>query len=79
MGACGRGSSINPSVRQISRNFDTQCTCLVALSGYSRLPLIDAGKVEAVVDRELPMSQALQAHRVMAGGEHIRKIFLLPT
>src|SRR5580692_4260003 len=42
-------------------------------------PLIDAGKVEAVVDRELPMSQAPQAHRVMAAGEHIGKILLLPT
>src|SRR5579859_396009 len=38
VGACGRGSSSNPSVRQMSRNFDTQCTCLVALSGYSRRP-----------------------------------------
>ena len=51
----------------------------MALSGYSRLPLIDAGKVEAVVDRELPMSQAPQAHRVMAAGEHIGKILLRPT
>jgi len=42
-------------------------------------PLIDAGKVEAVVDRELPMSQAPQAHRVMAAGEHVGKILLLPT
>jgi putative PIG3 family NAD(P)H quinone oxidoreductase len=41
-------------------------------------PLIDAGKVIAVVDRELPMSQAAQAHRVMAAGEHIGKILLLP-
>ena len=42
-------------------------------------PLIDAGKVAAVVDRELPMSQAAQAHRVMAAGEHVGKILLLPT
>jgi putative PIG3 family NAD(P)H quinone oxidoreductase len=41
-------------------------------------PLIDAGKVVAVIDRELPMSQAAQAHRVMAAGEHIGKILLLP-
>jgi hypothetical protein len=32
-----RGSSINPSVKQISPDFDTQCTCLIALSGYYRL------------------------------------------
>jgi putative PIG3 family NAD(P)H quinone oxidoreductase len=41
-------------------------------------PLISAGKVTAVVDRQLPMSQAAQAHRVMAGGEHIGKILLVP-
>ena len=40
---------------------------------------IDAGKVEAIVDRELPMSQAPQAHRVMAAGEHVGNILLLPT
>jgi putative PIG3 family NAD(P)H quinone oxidoreductase len=42
-------------------------------------PLIDAGKVAAVVDRELPMSQAAAAHRVMAAGEHVGKILLLPN
>jgi len=41
-------------------------------------PLIGAGQVAAVVDRTLPMSQAPQAHRVMAAGEHIGKILLLP-
>jgi len=42
-------------------------------------PLISAGKVTAVIDRELPMSQAAQAHRVMAASEHIGKILLLTT
>jgi putative PIG3 family NAD(P)H quinone oxidoreductase len=42
-------------------------------------PLISAGRVAAVVDRELPMSQAARAHRVMAAGEHIGKILLLPN
>ncbi len=41
-------------------------------------PLIDAGKVEPVVDRELPMSQAAQAHRAMAASQHVGKILLLP-
>ena len=41
-------------------------------------PLIDAGQVAAVIDRTLPMSQAAQAHRAMAAGEHIGKILLLP-
>jgi putative PIG3 family NAD(P)H quinone oxidoreductase len=41
-------------------------------------PLIDAGKIAAVIDRELPMSQAAQAHRAMAASEHIGKILLRP-
>ena len=41
-------------------------------------PLIDAGQVVAVIDRELPMSQAAQAHRAVAASEHIGKILLLP-
>jgi putative PIG3 family NAD(P)H quinone oxidoreductase len=41
-------------------------------------PLISAGKVTAVIDRELPMSQASQAHRAMATGDHVGKILLLP-
>jgi putative PIG3 family NAD(P)H quinone oxidoreductase len=41
-------------------------------------PLIDAGKVAAVIDRELPMSQAALAHRAMAASEHIGKILLRP-
>jgi NADPH:quinone reductase-like Zn-dependent oxidoreductase len=32
-----------------------------------------------ILARELPMSQAAQAHRVMAAGEHVGKILLLPT
>lgn len=42
-------------------------------------PLISAGKVVPVVDRELPMSQAAVAHQVMAASEHVGKILLLPT
>ena len=41
-------------------------------------PLIDGGQVVAVIDRELPMSQAAQAHRAMAASEHIGKILLRP-
>jgi putative PIG3 family NAD(P)H quinone oxidoreductase len=41
-------------------------------------PLISAGQVTAVIDRKLPMSQAAQAHRVMADGDHIGKILLVP-
>ncbi len=41
-------------------------------------PLIDAGKVAAVIDRKLPKSQAAQAHRALAASEHIGKIVLVP-
>ena len=41
-------------------------------------PLIDAGKIAAVIDRKLPMSQAAQAHQAMAASEHIGKIALFP-
>jgi len=40
-------------------------------------PLIGTGQVQAVIDRELPMSQAPAAHRAMAASEHIGKILLL--
>ena len=41
-------------------------------------PLIGAGQVAAVIDRELPMSQAAQAHRAMAASDHVGKILLRP-
>jgi NADPH:quinone reductase-like Zn-dependent oxidoreductase len=41
-------------------------------------PLIGAGQVAAVIDRELPMSQAAQAHRAMAASDHFGKILLRP-
>ena len=41
-------------------------------------PLIGAGQVAAVIDRELPMSQAAQAHRAMTASDHIGKILLRP-
>jgi putative PIG3 family NAD(P)H quinone oxidoreductase len=41
-------------------------------------PLIEAGQVAAIIDRELPMSQAAQAHRAVAASEHIGKVLLVP-
>ena len=40
-------------------------------------PLIDAGKVKPVVDRTYPLSDAGEAHKRMAGSEHIGKILLV--
>jgi NADPH:quinone reductase-like Zn-dependent oxidoreductase len=44
----------------------------------SRRPEIGAGRVAAVIDQKLPMSQAAQAHRVVAASDHIGKILLRP-
>lgn len=40
-------------------------------------PLIDAGHVRPIVDRELPMSDAAAAHRVVEESGHIGKVLLV--
>ncbi|MBW8799304.1 MAG: NAD(P)H-quinone oxidoreductase [Streptomyces sp.] len=40
-------------------------------------PLIAQGHVRPVIDRELPMAQAAQAHRVVEASEHIGKVVLV--
>ncbi|MEU6271278.1 NAD(P)H-quinone oxidoreductase [Streptomyces populi] len=40
-------------------------------------PLLDAGHVRPVVDRELPMSDAAGAHRVLEESSHIGKVLLV--
>ncbi|MFD4412102.1 NAD(P)H-quinone oxidoreductase [Streptomyces sp. NPDC058476] len=40
-------------------------------------PLIDSGHVRPIVDRELPMSQAAAAHRVLEESGHIGKVLLV--
>ncbi|WP_200263801.1 NAD(P)H-quinone oxidoreductase [Streptomyces sp. HSG2] len=40
-------------------------------------PLVEAGRVRPVVDRELPMDQAAAAHRVVEGSGHVGKVLLL--
>jgi putative PIG3 family NAD(P)H quinone oxidoreductase len=40
-------------------------------------PLIESGRVSPVIDTELPMSQAAEAHRIMQASQHTGKIVLL--
>ncbi len=40
-------------------------------------PLLDAGHVRPVVDRELPMNEAAQAHRVVEESGHVGKVLLV--
>ncbi|MFF3450779.1 NAD(P)H-quinone oxidoreductase [Streptomyces sp. NPDC002667] len=40
-------------------------------------PLIESGQVRPVVDRELPMSDAAEAHRVLEESSHIGKVLLV--
>lgn len=39
-------------------------------------PLIEAGRIRAVIERIFPLEQAAQAHRLLEAGEHIGKIVL---
>jgi putative PIG3 family NAD(P)H quinone oxidoreductase len=40
-------------------------------------PLVEAGRVQPVIDRALAMQDAGQAHRVVAAGEHVGKVLLV--
>ncbi len=40
-------------------------------------PLVAGGRVRPVVDRELPMPQAAEAHRVVEAGGHVGKVLLV--
>ncbi|HEX6967647.1 MAG TPA: NAD(P)H-quinone oxidoreductase [Micromonosporaceae bacterium] len=39
-------------------------------------PLVSAGRVRAVIDRRLPMTQAAEAHRIVESGDHLGKVLL---
>ncbi|MFD6496901.1 NAD(P)H-quinone oxidoreductase [Streptomyces sp. NPDC060188] len=52
-------------------------TAIVAAVREHVWPLIDGGHVRPVVDRELPMSEAAEAHRVLEESGHIGKVLLV--
>jgi len=39
-------------------------------------PLVEAGVIRPVIDRELPMTEAAEAHRIMTASTHLGKILL---
>ena len=39
-------------------------------------PLVDSGAIRPVIDRELPIAEAAEAHRVMTASTHTGKILL---
>jgi NADPH2:quinone reductase len=40
--------------------------------------LVAAGKLEAVIDRSFPLSQAAEAHRYVAARKNLGKVLLIP-
>jgi putative PIG3 family NAD(P)H quinone oxidoreductase len=53
-----------------------QKAAIVAAVAASVWPLVDAGVLRPVVDRELPMSQAADAHRIVDASGHTGKVVL---
>ncbi|HEX3713545.1 MAG TPA: NAD(P)H-quinone oxidoreductase [Trebonia sp.] len=53
-----------------------QKAAIVAAVAAQVWPLVDAGALRPVIDRELPMSQAGEAHRIADASGHIGKIVL---
>lgn len=74
------GSEGKFDIRQIYRNELT----IYGVYAYTKadlhavLNLAAAGKIKPVIDRVLPLQEAIQAHRILEGREHFGKILLKP-
>ncbi|MFD5842543.1 NAD(P)H-quinone oxidoreductase [Streptomyces chartreusis] len=55
----------------------TEKAAIVAAVREHVWPLLDAGHVRPVVDRELPMNEAAEAHRVVEESGHVGKVLLV--
>ncbi|MEV5901912.1 NAD(P)H-quinone oxidoreductase [Streptomyces sp. NPDC052127] len=54
-------------------------TAIVAAVREHVWPLLAAGHVRPVVDREVPMSDAAEAHRIVEASSHVGKVLLVTT
>ncbi|MCX5369294.1 NAD(P)H-quinone oxidoreductase [Streptomyces sp. NBC_00015] len=54
-------------------------TAIVAAVREHVWPLLTAGHVRPVVDREVPMSDAAEAHRIVEASSHVGKVLLVTT
>jgi putative PIG3 family NAD(P)H quinone oxidoreductase len=68
-----RGTIMSTSLR--ARPVE-QKAAIVAAVAASVWPLVDAGEVRPVIDCELAMTQAAEAHRIMTASSHTGKIVL---
>lgn len=68
-----RGTIMSTTLR--ARPVEQKATIVAAVTA-NVWPLIDDGAVRPVIDRELPMTRADEAHRIMAASSHIGKIVL---
>jgi len=68
-----RGSISSTSLRARPA---AQKASIVAAVAENVWPVIDSGVIRPVIDTELPMPEAAQAHRIMTGSTHTGKILL---
>ncbi len=68
-----RGSIISTSLRARPRE---QKAAIVAAVAENIWPAVDSGVIRPIIDTELPMPEAAEAHRIMTASTHMGKILL---
>jgi putative PIG3 family NAD(P)H quinone oxidoreductase len=68
-----RGSIISTSLRARPRE---QKAAIVAAVAENVWPAVDSGVIRPIIDTELPMSEAAEAHKIMTASTHLGKILL---
>jgi putative PIG3 family NAD(P)H quinone oxidoreductase len=68
-----RGTIMSTTLRARPRE---QKAAIVAAVAENVWPAVDAGLIRPVIDTELPMPEAAEAHRIMTASSHLGKIVL---